>query len=272
LTDLFRAIDDLNIDMNEVWYGIDYLARAAKENELGLIAPGIGLEHFLDLRLDEIERRAGISGGTARTIEGPLYVAGAPLSKAEARLDDGLDAGEVLFVEGGVTGVDGKPIPGAVVDVWHANSFGNYSIFDSSQSKYNLRRRIECDAQGRYRFRSIMPSGYGCPPGSHSESLMKALGRHGQRPAHIHFMVTAPGHRQLTTQINIAGDKYLHDDFAFGTRDELIASVIRNERPEEIEKRGLQKPFAEIKFDFKLTSATDKVVDASVHRDRVEAA
>ena len=132
----------------------------------------------------------------------------------------------------------GNPVAGAIVDVWHANSFGFYSFFGPPQSPYNLRRRIETDREGRYRFRSIMPSGYGCPPGSNTEQLLTKLGRHGQRPAHIHFFVTAPGCRQLTTQINIDGDKYLHDDFAFGTRNDLIPPVERVSNAEEIHKAG----------------------------------
>ena len=108
--------------------------QAGKQNEFGLIVPGVVLEHFLDLRLDEAERRAGLTGGTARTIEGPLYIAGAPLSKGEARLDDGTDDGEVLFMEGQVRDTSGKPIAGAVVDVWHANTMGNYSHFDPTQT------------------------------------------------------------------------------------------------------------------------------------------
>ena len=213
--------------MDEFWTGVAYLTQAGKQNEFGLIVPGVVLEHFLDLRLDEAERRAGLAGGTARTIEGPLYIAGAPLSKGEARLDDGTDDGEVLFMEGQVRDISGKPIAGAIVDVWHANTMGNYSHFDPTQAAYNLRRRIETDEDGRYRFRSIMPSGYACPPGSQTEKLLHAMGRHGNRPAHVHFFVTAPGYRKLTTQINIDGDKYLHDDFAFGTRDELIPRVER---------------------------------------------
>src|SRR5262249_3548670 len=81
--------------------------------------------------LDEAERRAGLSGGTVRTMEGPLYIAGAPLSKGEARLDDGTDAGEVLFVDGQVRDVMGKPIAGAIVDVWHANTMGQLLTFRS---------------------------------------------------------------------------------------------------------------------------------------------
>ena len=102
LVDLMAAIDELDISMDEFWTGIAYLGQAGKQNEFGLIVPGVVLEHFLDLRLDEAERRAGLTGGTARTIEGPLYIAGAPLAKAEARLDDGTDDGEVLLMGGQV--------------------------------------------------------------------------------------------------------------------------------------------------------------------------
>ena len=133
---------------------MSYLTRLGQANEVGLLVPGLGIETFLDLRMDEAEHKAGIEGGTPRTIEGPLYVAGAPLSKGEARLDDGSEQGEVLFMDGQVRDVDGKPIAGAIVDVWHANTLGGYSFFDPSQPKYNLRRRIETDAEGRYRFRS----------------------------------------------------------------------------------------------------------------------
>ncbi len=176
LADLFQAIDDLDISMNEVWSAVAYIGAAGRSNELGLIAPGIGLEHFLDLRLDEEERRAGLAGGTPRTIEGPLYIAGAPLCQHFARLDDGSDKGEVLFMNGQVRDQNGKPVAGAVVDVWHADTRGNYSHFDPQQAPYNLRRRIVTDDEGRYRFRSIMPSGYSTPPGGNTESCCSPSG------------------------------------------------------------------------------------------------
>ena len=272
LVDLMVAIDELDISMDEFWTGVAYLTQAGKQNEFGLIVPGVVLEHFLDLRLDEAERRAGVSGGTPRTIEGPLYIAGAPLSKAEARLDDGIDDGEVLLMEGQVRDTSGKPVAGAIVDVWHANTMGNYSHFDPTQTAYNLRRRIETDKDGCYRFRSIMPNGYACPPGSQTEKLLKAMGRHGNRPAHVHFFVTAPGHRKLTTQINIDGDKYLHDDFAFGTRDELIPQVERVTDAREIHQAGLNKPFARIHFDFTLTKDVAVAPPTVVNREHAEAA
>jgi catechol 1,2-dioxygenase len=230
------------------------------------------LEHFLDLRLDAAEQHAGLEGGTSRTIEGPLYIADAPLTMGEARLDDGTDAGEVLVMDGQVRDGSGRPVPHALVDVWHANTMGNYSFFGPPQSPYNLRRRIETDGDGRYKFRSIMPSGYGCPPGSHTERLLAKLGRHGQRPAHVHFFVTAPGFRQLTTQINIDGDKYLHDDFAFATRDDLIAPVERVTDEPRITAAGLTKPFARITFDFTVTRDVAGAPSTIVDRAHASAA
>jgi catechol 1,2-dioxygenase len=270
VNDLFVAIDDLDISMDEVWAAVGYLAKAAPE--YGLIVAGIGLERFLDMRLDEAERLAGLAGGTPRAIEGPLYVAGAPVSNFEARLDDGADDGEVLFMEGQVRDLHGHGVPNATIEVWHANTMGHYSFFGPPQTPFNLRRKIVTDAEGRYRFRTIMPSGYGVPPGSSSEKLMHALGRHGMRPAHVHFFVEAPGYRKLTTQINIDGDKYLHDDFAFGTRDDLIPPVERISEASQIHAAGLNAPFARIEFNFDVTKEVAGAPSTIVHREHAPAA
>jgi len=225
LQDSARLIEDLAISDDEFWQAVDYLNRLGSRQEAGLLMAGLGLEHFLDLLSDARDSLAGHGGGTPRTIEGPLYVAGAPLCEGEAQLDDGRDPGQPMQLEGQVRGLDGQPLAGAIVDVWHANTQGLYSYFDTSQSAYNLRRRIRTDAQGRYRARSIVPSGYGCPADGPTQACLDQLGRHGQRPAHIHFFITAPGHRHLTTQINLAGDEYLWDDFAHATRDGLVGEV-----------------------------------------------
>lgn len=163
LDDTAKLIEEMQVTPDEFWKAVDYLNRLGSRQEAGLLAAGLGLEHYLDLLLDAQDAESGLTGGTPRTIEGPLYVAGAPLSDGEARMDDGRDPGTVMFLQGRVSGPDGQPLAGAIVDVWHANTQGTYSYFDSSQSEYNLRRRIRTDADGRYRARSIVPSGYGCP-------------------------------------------------------------------------------------------------------------
>ncbi len=268
--DLYATIDEFDVGEDEFWAALNFLQSGAPE--FGLWAAGLGFEHFLDERMDRKDAEAGIASGTPRTIEGPLYVAGAPLSKGEARLDDGTDDGEVLIMHGQVVDTKGQPVPGAIVDVWHANTMGNYSTFDKSQSAYNLRRRVAADAEGRYRFRSIVPSGYAVPPQGSTEALLHAVGRHGHRPAHIHFFVSAPGHRHLTTQINIDGDPYLHDDFAYATRDDLIPQVVRHEQPEQIHAAGLNSAFSEIAFDFTLVAADDTDSAEASSRKRVLAA
>lgn len=251
LTDSIKIIEDLQITPEEFWKAVNYFNELGSRQEAGLVVAGLGLEHYLDMLMDAEDAQAGHVGGTPRTIEGPLYVAGAPVSEHHARLDDGQDPGTVLFMTGQVRDTAGEPLANAVVDVWHANTGGTYSYFDPSQSEFNLRRRILTDAEGRYRFQSIVPSGYGCPPDGPTQQLLDELGRHGQRPAHIHFFISASGHRHLTTQINLAGDQYLHDDFAYATRDELIAEIRFTE-----DANGRR---ADIEFDFVLQpTAADK--------------
>jgi len=105
-----------------------------------------------------------------------------------------------------------------------------------------------------------------------TQQLLTALGRHGNRPAHIHFFVEAPGFRKLTTQINISDDPYLHDDFAFATRDGLIPELVRHTEPSEIKEKGLNEPFATIRFDFELNRDAANLPEAVVVREHAKAA
>ncbi|HYR26461.1 MAG TPA: catechol 1,2-dioxygenase [Aquabacterium sp.] len=271
VTDLMWAIEELDIQPAEFWAGLNYLGEAGRRGELGLIVPGIGLEHFLDLRMDEAEAKAGLTGGTPRTIEGPLYVAGAPVCQGEGRMDDGQTEGEIVVMSGVVRDAQGKPIANAKVEAWHANHLGNYSYFDPTQSAFNLRRTIMTDANGRYKFRSIMPVGYSVPPGGSTDILLQQLGRHGHRPAHIHFFVSADGCRKLTTQINIESDPHLWDDFAFGTREGLVPPVKTNSDPAAMAALGTDKPFYEIEFNFDMQPAKSEAPVTDFARPRAAA-
>ncbi|QOW51486.1 catechol 1,2-dioxygenase (plasmid) [Acinetobacter sp. YH12138] len=273
VSDLFKAIEDLDLSQSEVWKGLEYFTDAGQANELGLLAAGLGLEHFLDLRADEADAKAGITGGTPRTIEGPLYVAGAPESVGFARMDDGseLDTVDTLFIEGTVTDAEGNIIEGAKVEVWHANSLGNYSFFDKSQSEFNLRRTIFTDQDGKYVAQTTMPVGYGCPPEGTTQFVLNKLGRHGNRPSHVHYFVSAPGYRKLTTQFNIEGDEYLWDDFAFATRDGLVATAVDVTDEAEIARRGVDKPFKFIQFNVELVKETESAPTTEIERRRVSA-
>lgn len=271
VTDLMQTINDLKITADEYWSGVEFIGDLGKE--AGLLSPGLGFDHFMDLMIEEDLKAAGLDGGTVRTIEGPLYVAGAPEEKGFARLDDGtdLDNGTVLFMQGTVYDNDGKPLPNAKVEVWHANSLGNYSFFDQSQSEFNLRRTIITDENGNYAFRSIVPLGYSVPPEGMTQKVLGALGRHGHRPAHIHFFASADGHRKLTTQINIDGDEYLWDDFAFASREGLVPEVTMVEDADKLKEKALDKPYASIDFDFHLVKDIDQAIQGSeVERRRAQ--
>jgi len=236
-----------------------WLTRLGQADMVGLVTAGLGFDRLLDILGEEADQAAARAQGTPRAIEGPLYVAGAPLFQREVRLDEGNEGkGEPLVMEGRVLGLDGKPVPHASVDVWHCNELGRYSHFDPDQPEYNLRRRIETDAEGNYRFRSFLPPGYAVPPGSPVSELFALLGRHGNRPAHIHFLVSGPGKRALTTQVNIPGDTFLDDDFAFATRDGLIVSLEKVEGSTEYASLGVAGPFTRVRFDFVLQDALNE--------------
>jgi len=258
VTDLFKTIDELDVTPDEFWAATAWLTRLGAAGQTGLITAGLGFDRLLDIRADEADRKAGRESGTPRAIEGPLFVAGAPTSKVEVRVDEGSPKGEVFVMEGQVLDLQGKPVPHAMVDVWHANEKGGYSHFFPGMQPYELRRRIEADAKGSYRFRSFLPPGYAIPPTGPVAELFSALGRHGQRPAHIHFLVTAPGMRTLTTQVNIPGDTYIDDDFAFATRDGLIVGLERNVPAAGYESLGIKEPFTRSVFNFVLPKAASE--------------
>ncbi|MDA9405892.1 dioxygenase family protein [Bradyrhizobium sp. CCBAU 45384] len=249
-----------DVSEDEFWGAVNFLQKGAPE--YGLLVPGTGLEHFLDLFMDAKDAEAGLTGGTPRTIEGPLYVAGAPLQEGDVNLTKDADETGSLYMRGRVTGPDGEPVKDAVLHVWHANSQGWYSHFDPTreQTPFNNRARIKLGPDGRYAFHSKMPNGYSVPEGGATDTLMKAIGRHGHRPAHVHFFIEAPGYRKLTTQINFGDDPHAADDFAFATRDGLLPVPQR------------QGDSAYINFDFQLQRASDGADEQFSSRQRAEAA
>ena len=272
LSDLFRAIDYLDITPDEVWAGVNYLNKLGQDGEAALLAAGLGLEKFLDIRMDAADRSAGIEGGTPRTIEGPLYVAGAPVRDGLSKID--LDADEnagPLIIHGTVTDLHGEPVSGAVVECWHANSKGFYSHFDPTgeQTDFNLRGAVKTGADGRYAFHTLMPVGYGCPPQGATQQLLDRLGRHGSRPAHVHFFVTSPRHRKLTTQFNIEGDPLIWDDFAYATREELIPHVV--EKAGGVALGMKADAYKDIEFNLVLTPLVQGKDDQLVNRLRASA-
>jgi catechol 1,2-dioxygenase len=272
LGDLFKAIDDLDMTPDEIWAGVHYFNKLGQDGEAALLAAGLGLEKYLDIRMDAEDKAAEITGGTPRTIEGPLYVAGAPVRDGVSKIDiDPDENAGPLIIRGTVTAPDGKPVAGAVVECWHANSKGFYSHFDptGAQSEFNLRGAVSTDVNGKYEFRTLMPVGYGCPPHGATQQLLNALARHGDRPAHVHFFVTTDQHRKLTTQINIEGDPLIWDDFAYATREELIPHVVEKTGGAALGMKA--DAYKEIEFDIVLTPLIQGKDNQLVHRLRASA-
>ena len=254
-----KTIVKYEVSESEFWGAIKFFQDGA--GEYGLLIAGLGLEHFMDLLNDAKDAEAGKTGGTPRTIEGPLYVSGAPLVEGDVNLTDDTDDTDTLYMTGRIKGPDGEAPEGAILHVWHANSKGFYSHFDptTTQTPFNNRRRIKVGSDGHYSFHSKMPRGYSVPPGGATDRLMKAIGRHGDRPAHVHFFVEAPGYRTLTTQINFGDDPLAADDFAFATRDGLLPMPRR------------QGDSAYVDFDFELQRAAGTEDEAFSARSRAVA-
>lgn len=257
LADLFAAIEDLGLTAGEVRAGLEYIQECGQREEIALLASGLGLERFLDIRDTGMAgwgHTRGLTGGASRGSEGPLYVWGAPECDGFAILDDGRDHGraEILFMHGKVVATDGTPLPKARVEVWHANPDGEYSCFDARQTLFNLRRVIITDEEGEYGFRSIVPAGYECPRNGPARKLLDLLGRPARQPARIHFSVSAPDHRALVTHIAVDEDAHRWNECALAGQIGPTPERKRVCNPEVLEEMGLSEPFSLIEYDFTL--------------------
>jgi catechol 1,2-dioxygenase len=152
------------------------------------------------------------------------------------------------------SGADGRPLGGALLDVWQTNQAGLYEHEDPEQPEWNLRRRFHADDQGRYEFRTVMPAAYQIPHSGPVGRFLAAMGRHPWRPAHLHLKVSAPGHQLLTTMVYFQGDPWLHDDTIFSVKPELTVATSGHDRPEELAARGLDQPFSTAAYDFALVA------------------
>ncbi|WP_321374946.1 dioxygenase [Pseudomonas extremaustralis] len=172
----------------------------------------------LSMLVDAIEHRSGVEA-TQSTVFGPFYIAGMP--EREYGENMALIPGSASLITGYVRDAAGTPLPGATLDVWQTAENGQYSGQDVAQPHGNLRGRYRTDEQGRYAIRSVVPVSYPIPTDGPVGDLLKASGRHPWRPAHLHFMLDAPGHRRLVTHLFNDDDPYIDSDAVFGVKDSL---------------------------------------------------
>ena len=145
---------------------------------------------------------------------------------------------------------DGTPLPGAELDVWQASDQGFYDVQQPGvQPRANGRGLFTADADGAFWFRTVVPSHYPIPTDGPVGQLLLATERHPYRPAHIHFIVTAPGHRALTTHIFVAGSPYIESDAVFAVKKSLIKEFTQVDDPEQAARYGLDGPFCVANFD-----------------------
>ena len=206
----FRAVLDF---LTELGHYSDF-----RRHEWLLLADALGLSSSLAAL-----NHPRPPGATPNTVDGPFYRPDAPDLPLDGSLSrDG--RGEPLAVSGRVRALSGAAIEGALIEVWHANAEGLYENQEPDrQPEHNLRGRLRCDTQGRFRFRTIKPAGYRLPVEGPVGRLLQALGLSVERPAHLNFRVSAKGYQTLTTHIFDRADPAIGRDAIFGVKPELLA-------------------------------------------------
>jgi hydroxyquinol 1,2-dioxygenase len=193
--------------------------------------------------------------GTAEsTVLGPFYWEGAPDLPLGADLAVGVK-GEPAFYSGRVLSADGRPLAGALLDVWSGDGEGTYDMQMPGDVGMKARGKIHTDAQGRYWFRSIKPTFYPVPTDGPVGRMLRKMGRHPFRPGHIHMIVSAPGHAAVTTHLFVADSDYLDSDAVFGMKESLVAKFNRHEPGTAPTGEHVSTPFYTVEYDFRLRLA-----------------
>jgi protocatechuate 3,4-dioxygenase beta subunit len=252
---LHAFIKEAKPTMEEWMYGINFLTRTGHlstdwRQEFILLSDTLGVSMLV-----ESLNNHKFHGETESTVLGPFHVQNAPVYENGANicLDN---KGEPVWVQGRVTDAKGKPITGAKLDVWQANDDGFYDVQQKGeQPDMNLRGVFHADQEGRYFFRSVYPKFYPIPYDGTVGDMLKALDRNPNRPAHLHFIVSAPGYETVVTHIFTPDCPWLKDDAVFGVKESLIADFKQMDDPKRAAELELANPFRAVEWNFKLTKA-----------------
>jgi len=219
---LHGFVKDVEPTMDEWFRAIQFLTATGqicdgKRQEWILASDTLGVS----MLVDAINHRRP-DGATENTVLGPFHVDGAP----ERALGDSIcldGKGAPCVVKGTVTDEQGNPIIGAKVDVWQTNDDGFYDVQQpGEQPDMNMRGLFTTDEEGRYDYVCVKPLPYSIPTDGPVGDMLVAMGRHAMRPAHIHYIVSAPCYETLVTHIFVKGDPYLESDAVFGVKESLI--------------------------------------------------
>lgn len=218
---IHEFVRETNLSHDEWRKGLELLEWAGRittpeRNEFVLMSDVMGLSSLVDMIHSTPE-------ATSSSVLGPFHVSNPPELPVggDMKRDFG---GEVLLVEGHVRDTNGKPLPGATIDIWQTAPNGMYSSQDPDQDIHSFHGLMTCDENGRYAFTTVRPVSYTVPDDGPVGEILRAAGRHPWRPSHLHYIVSAKGHRTLVTEVFPDDDPYLDQDTVFGVRDDLVMS------------------------------------------------
>ena len=249
---LHAFVKDVRLTQDEWETAIGYLYDTGKitgptRNEFVLTSDVLGISSLVDII------NSNPDGGTEASVLGPFYIEGSKMVDIGANLI-GDSEGEPTVVSGIVRTLGGDPIEGALIDVWQTAANGLYENQDPDQPENNLRCRMLTDKDGYYQFSTIKPVSYKVPTDGPVGRMLDLQGRHAWRPSHLHYKVSADGHRNLITELFCEEDEYIEEDAVFGVRETLAIPYTLISSKEEAEKYGVPSPFYRVTFDFELES------------------
>ncbi|MBK9133033.1 MAG: hydroxyquinol 1,2-dioxygenase [Betaproteobacteria bacterium] len=232
-----------------------------KRQEFILLSDTLGLS-MLVVQLDQARRskkaladKTAVTPATEATVQGPFYWEGAPVLELGSDIGRGMP-GEPAHYSGRITDTHGRPIAGCCLDVWSGDGEGVYDMQMGGDAGMRLRARFHTDSEGRYHFWSIKPTFYPVPADGPVGDMLRAMGRHPNRPGHIHAMVYKDGYVPLTTHLFPADSPYLDSDAVFGVRDSLIVPYEKHAAGSKApDGRVMDKPFHSARYDFVLAPA-----------------
>ncbi|MBB3541267.1 MULTISPECIES: intradiol ring-cleavage dioxygenase [Rhizobium] len=252
---LHEAVKEIEPTQDEWMQAILFLTRTGQmcnewRQEFILLSDTLGVS----MLVDAINNRKP-SGASESTVLGPFHVADAPELPMGANIC--LDQkGEDMVIEGRILDTDGRPIANAVLDVWQANDEGFYDVQQKGiQPDFNLRGVFRTGPDGHYWFRAVKPKYYPIPYDGPVGQMLKALGRHPNRPAHLHYIIKADGFETLITHIFDPDDPYIDSDAVFGVKESLLAEFRRTTDAERSKQYQFAGDFWEVKHDFVLARA-----------------
>jgi hydroxyquinol 1,2-dioxygenase len=248
---LHGFIRDVEPSFAEWEAAIGFLTRtgqtcSATRQEFILLSDTLGASMLVDAINHRMKQ-----GATETTVLGPFYVPDAPELPNGAIVPQS-GAGEALYVEGSVSAAGGGPLAGAIVDIWHSDRDGFYDVQRPDLAGPAGRARFRTDAAGCFRFWTSLPALYPIPTDGPVGEMLTATARHPYRPAHVHFMIAAPGHETLVTHLFVAGDPYLDSDAVFGVKQSLIKDYAQRPPGVAPDGRRMESGWRHLRHEFGL--------------------